>query len=103
MWTYWLTFRIPENKIGQAARQEMERVIEDYAEGSIWKEPTSFIAFKSIAAPGLIAEDLRLIIEAAGGLAVLHPVNKGPAYVIGEPEFPDVLKDVLPNTLRFKG
>ena len=103
MWHYWLTFRIPENKVGQAARREMERVIVAYAEGSTWKEPTSFIAFKSASAPGLIAEDLRLIVEAVGGLAVLHPVNRGPAYVIGEPEFPDALKDVLPNTLCFKG
>lgn len=80
---YWVTFRIEEINDDAARRKALTEAISDCANGSWWKDPTSFVLFQSDLAIGVIAAHLKSVIDEDTDIVVVGMPNVKSARVIG--------------------
>lgn len=80
---YWVSFRVEEVGNHTARRKALEEAISDCADGSWWKDPTSFVLFQSDLAINIIAGHLKAAINEDTDIVVIGMPNVKSARVIG--------------------
>jgi hypothetical protein len=81
---FWVTFRIGETGNALARRTALEDAISDCAKGRWWREPTSFILFRSDLGIDRVSTRLKRALDLNKDLAVIGMPDIRNAHVIGK-------------------
>jgi hypothetical protein len=99
MASFWLTFRLKQDRTYAQRYQELLKKV-DEAGTTLWDEPTSFIAFSSNYAIDPIGNHLKAAIDESVDVFVLREIGKDDTRYAGTLEKPASFRVHFPSAKK---
>ena len=93
MATYWITFRIAEDRVGSRTYEDRYKALQDAIHQRAtqwWAEPTSFYAFTSLASIDTLAAEFKRAIAPSHDVFLIRVMDTKSAIICGKNSDKDV-------------